>query len=63
MDLTQKDLDEIAEEFKKAAISTERCHYCNRPVYRLPFQEAIRVDEKIMCLDCMSLYAEYKKIK
>ena len=59
--VTQKELDDIAEEFKKAAIPTERCHFCKQPVYRLPFHEAPKIDDKIMCLECMGLYAEYKK--
>ena len=60
--ITQKQLDDIAEEFKKAAVPTEHCHFCKQPVYRLPFQEAPRIDEKIMCLTCMGLYVEYQKL-
>ncbi len=60
--ITQKLLDEVAEEFKKAAIPSEKCHYCGVLVYRMPFQEAPKVDDKIMCLECMGLYAEYKKL-
>jgi hypothetical protein len=62
MEITQKQLDEIAEEFLKAEMPAEHCHFCKQPVYRIPFQEVPKVDDKIMCLDCMLYYEEYKKL-
>ena len=61
--ITPKELDDIVEEFKKSAIPTERCHFCKVPVYRLPFQETPSVDGKIMCLECLCMYAEYQKLQ
>ncbi len=61
--ITQKQLDDVEEELKKAAIPTKKCHFCGVPVYRMPFQESPpKVDNKIMCLQCLGLYEEYKKL-
>ncbi len=60
--ITQKELYEVAEELKQAALPAERCEYCKTPVYRLPFQTAPKINDKIMCLQCMGLWVEYEKL-
>lgn len=60
--MTQNELEEIHEELMKASIPSDRCHYCNQPVYRLPFQDTPRINETIMCLNCAVLLHEYEKV-
>lgn len=60
--ITKEQLDAIAEEFKKAALPAEHCHFCKTPVYRLPFQPTPKINNIVMCLDCAAKYAEYEKL-
>ncbi len=61
--ITQQQLDEIAEEFKKASVPAEACEFCKVPVYRLPYQTVPKINDKIMCLQCMAAWSEYQKLK